>query len=166
MSHQPRLISDPFEFAQRGDTLTGELDARNLPRLAGMLRDLGEEQKLHFELSGSRIGDKSFLDVLATASLVLPCQRCLGDVSRVVEVESRLLLVPRDEALPDEDLEEDDFDPVHAGRDFDVFEAVEEELLLALPLAPTHDDCSVPVAGKSGDESSPFAVLRGLKSRE
>ena len=166
MSHQLRLISDPFEFARRGDTLRGELDARCLPRLASQLRDLGEEQKVRFELSGCKVGEKCFIDVLATASLVLPCQRCLGVVSQVVQAESRLLLVPRDEALPDEDLEEDGFDPVHAGRDFDVFEAVEEELLLALPLAPRHDDCSVPAAGDMDDESSPFAVLKGLKSRE
>ena len=33
----------------------------------------------------------------------------------------------------------------------------------ALPLAPTHDDCSVPVARENGDDGSPFAVLRGLK---
>lgn len=163
MSHQTKVIPDPFEFARREDTLEGELDARELPRLMEVVRDAGARQTVRYSLSGFRLEGKSFLDVQAKAELSFLCQRCLTDVRRTVEARSRLLLVPRNEALPDEALEDDEFDPVHAGRDFDVLSAVEEELLLALPLAPTHDDCSVPVARENGDDGSPFAVLRGLK---
>ena len=42
---------------------------------------------------------------------------------------------------------------------------IEEELLLALPLAPTHENCSMPAAQENGDERSPFAALKGLKPR-
>jgi len=164
MSHQLRVIPDPFEFARRGDTLQGEVDARSLPRLAESLRDLGVPQMVAYELSGSVVEGKSFLTVLASVELTLECQRCLADLPCVVSADSRLLLVPRTEELPDDELEEDDFDPVHAWRDFDVLGAVEEELLLALPLAPTHEQCSVPVAKENGDERSPFAVLKGLKT--
>jgi hypothetical protein len=44
-------------------------------------------------------------------------------------------------------------------------ETIEEELLLALPLAPTHENCSMPAAQENGDERSPFAALKGLKPR-
>jgi len=164
MSHQPLVIPDPFEFARRGDTLVGELDARSLPRLAERLRDLGVAQLVNYELNGFRQDEESFLEVQASALLTMQCQRCLGDVQCAVDAMSRLLLVPSGMPLPDEDLEEDDFDPVHAGRDFDVLGAIEEELLLALPLAPTHEDCSVPVAKENGDDRSPFALLKGLKT--
>ena len=163
MSHQTKVIPDPFEFARRGDALEGELDARGLPRLSDSIRDVGAYQMVRYKLSGFRLEGKSYLDVHATADLSFQCQRCLGDVRYPVEAQSRLLLVPRNEELPDEALEVDDFDPVHAGHDFDVLGAVEEELLLALPLAPTHEDCSAPVARENGDDGSPFAVLRGLK---
>ncbi|MDP5240868.1 YceD family protein [Uliginosibacterium sp. 31-16] len=165
MSHQSRVIPDPFEFARRGDTLSGELDARDLPRLAAALRDTGGEQSVSYELSGFRLDDKSFIEVFASAALIMQCQRCLGEVSCAVDAESRLLLVPRGESMPDEGLESDDFDPVEAGRDFDVLDAVEEELLLALPLAPTHGDCSVPAAKENGDDRSPFALLKSLKTK-
>lgn len=165
MSHQPQVIPDPFEFARRGNTLSGEVDARSLLRLADDLRDLGVVQPVCYELSGSRRDDKLFLVVTASAHLTLQCQRCLGDVQCLVEADSRLLLVPRTENLPDEELEEDDFDPIHAGHDFNVLGTVEEELLLALPLAPTHGDCSVPAAKENGDDRSPFAVLKGMKTR-
>ncbi|MEN3110101.1 YceD family protein [Uliginosibacterium paludis] len=117
-----------------------------------------------YELHGFRQGDKSYLDIHATAVLPMTCQRCLGEVACTVEGSARLLLVPPGEALPDDGLEEDDFDPVHVWRDFNVLDAVEEELLLALPLAPTHDDCRMPVARENGDDSSPFAVLKGLRT--
>lgn len=163
MSHQSRVISDPFEFARRGDVLSGVLDAHDFPRLAEVLRDVGREQAVRYELSGERRDGKSFLCVVARADLILQCQRCLGDVHCSVEADSRLLLVPCDEQLPDEGLENDDFDPIHVGRDFDVLGAVEEELLLALPLAPTHENCSVPVVRENGDDRSPFALLKSLK---
>lgn len=164
MSHQPKLIPDPFEFARREDALRGELDARNLPRVQDVLRKTEEVQPVSYALRGYRLEGKSYLAVEASAELLMQCQRCLGDVRCTVEVDTRLLLVPRGEPLPDDELEDDDFDPVHAWRDFDVLAAVEEELLLALPLAPTHEDCSVPVAKGNGDDASPFAALRGFKA--
>ncbi|MBK9615904.1 MAG: DUF177 domain-containing protein [Uliginosibacterium sp.] len=165
MSHQPEVIPDPFEFARRGSSLGGELDACSLPRLAESLCDVGAEQGVRYTLSGFVRDDKFFLDVKASANLTMQCQRCLGNVSCLVEADSRLLLVPRNEELPDEGLEEDDFDPIHAGHDLDVSGTIEEELLLALPLAPTHENCSMPAAQENGDERSPFAALKGLKPR-
>lgn len=165
MSHQSQVIFDPFEFARRGNALSGELDARNLSRLADVLRDAGAKQLVRYELSGERLDGKPFLRIVAKADLTLLCQRCLGDVRCAVDVDSRLLLVPNGEELPDDGLENDEFDPVHAGRDFDVFGAVEEELLLALPLAPTHEDCSAPVVQENGDDRSPFALLKSLKAK-
>jgi uncharacterized protein len=169
MSHQPQFIFDPFEFARRSNALDGELDARDLPRVAEAIRGTqawrrGTAQPVRYELTGRQIDDKSFLDVVAAAELVFCCRRCLEDVVCAVEVNARLLLVPKGEELPDEALEVDEFDPIHAERDFDVIGAVEEELLLALPLAPTHEDCSVPAVQENGDDRSPFALLKGLKT--
>ena len=165
MPHQSQVIPDPFEFARRAQRLSGEIDARSLSRLAAELCDTGAVQQVRYELSGSESGDKFFVGISASAQLIMQCQRCLGEVSCTVNADSRLLLVPRGEAMPDEGLEEDDFDPVEAGHDFDVLGAIEEELLLALPLAPTHDDCSVPAAQENGDDRSPFALLKALKTK-
>lgn len=163
MSHQLKVIPDPYEFARRGDSLAGEASLASFGRLVGTVRSEGDGPCVSYVLDGLRLDDKSFVDVQATARFVMTCRRCLEDVVCVVETSARLLLVPPGEALPDESLEDDDFDPVHVWRDFNVLDAVEEELLLALPLAPTHDDCRMPVAWENGDDSSPFAKLKGLK---
>jgi len=170
MPHQPQFITDPFEFARHSSVLNGEFDARHLPRLAELLQGTdawrrGTPQSVGFKLAGVQIDDKLFLDVVATANLTFQCQRCLEDVCCTVQANARLLLVPKGEALPDEGLEVDEFDPIHAERDFDVMGAVEEELLLALPLAPTHAGCKTPAAQENGGERSPFAQLAALKAK-
>jgi uncharacterized protein len=39
---------------------------------------------------------------------------------------------------------------------------IEDELILALPFAPRHEDCRPAGAGDSAESDSPFAALRGL----
>ncbi|MFA9438503.1 DUF177 domain-containing protein [Uliginosibacterium sp. sgz301328] len=170
MSHQqndtPATIADPFEFARRGGRIEGVVDAAGLPRLIDMLRSTAS-QPVGYVVTGesekSALGEKLFLHVQAGGELVLGCQRCLEELPYVVDVDARLLLVSADEPLPDDELEDDSHDPVHAGRDFDVRQALEEELILALPLAPVHDVCDAPVEAVRDEDASPFAALKSLK---
>jgi uncharacterized protein len=172
--HKPRpdlRISDPFEFARRGDTLDGELPAASFVRLEKELRPAGLELPLHYRLEGRMQGGKAFIVLQLSGEVVLTCQRCLGDVACRLDSQSRLLLVPEGEDLPDDELtvydedyrEEDDFDPIHASRNLDVLELVEDELLLSLPLSPMHEECSVPTGEWLEGPASPFAVLGKLQ---
>jgi uncharacterized protein len=43
-----------------------------------------------------------------------------------------------------------------------VHDLIEDELLLALPLAPRHERCAARSAGEAGERHSPFAGLRDL----
>lgn len=165
MSHQSPNIPDPFDFARRRLTLEGRADACDLPRLAQVVSGHGQSQPVQYTLAGRSVDDKLFIDIVVSAELLMQCQRCLEDKREVVTASTSLLLVPDKVEIPDEELEVDEYDAVHAGRDFDVIGAVEEELLLALPLAPTHADCTMPVAKENGGERSPFAQLAVLKSK-
>jgi uncharacterized protein len=163
MSHHNASIPDPFEFARRGAVLEAEVPAGGFARLADQLRPAGVKHAVKYHVAGERLNDKEFLVVAVQADMVLGCQRCLGDVVCPVEAHTRFLLVREGDELPDEDLAEDDFDPIHANRNFDVLALVEDELLLSLPLAPMHEDCSVATEGQQNDLASPFAVLGKLK---
>lgn len=165
MPHQSPNIPDPFDFARRQLTQEGRLDAHELPRLAQMIRGKGQAQPVEYALAGRQKDDKLFIDVTVRADLVLECQRCLEDKREAVTAQTSLLLVPEGDELPDDELEVDEYDAIHAGRDFDVLGAVEEELLLALPLAPTHADCKTPAAKENDGERSPFAQLAALKAK-
>lgn len=164
MSSIQRVLPDPFEFARTGAELKGEVDAGVFERLADILRPDENGHKVSYTLTGSREDDKSFLHLQAEGALTLGCQRCLENLRCDVTVDSRLLLVPNGAQMPDDELQDDDFDPIHAGHDFDVLAALEEELLLALPLAPTHSQCDLPGSERNiGGKESPFAVLGRLK---
>ncbi|MDO5653087.1 MAG: YceD family protein, partial [Brachymonas sp.] len=57
------------------------------------------------------------------------------------------------------------------GKQFDLLALVEDELLMALPLAPRHETCAAPdlpvqASDASGEENAtphPFAALQQLK---
>ncbi len=43
-----------------------------------------------------------------------------------------------------------------------VMELIEDELLMAMPIAPTHTESCIAEKIQSGDKPNPFAVLKGL----
>jgi uncharacterized protein len=74
-----------------------------------------------------------------------------------------------------DDESEDEF--LVLSNAFDVLELMEEELIMALPLVPLHEQCPVPLAQQLLDKFSseaqfeeerpnPFAVLSALKSKK
>lgn len=162
-------VVDSLKFAAEGDCISGKLRLSGLPRLHDVLT--GRDGWLDCELSGCCVTDagglrKSFLHLRVSGRLDMQCQRCLNDVSVECVVDSRLLLVPDGAAWPEDELETDEYDALPASRELSVLDLVEEEVLLALPIAPCHENCEPPAdAGGKGVNggSSPFAALAGLK---
>ncbi|PTD97888.1 metal-binding protein [Pseudothauera lacus] len=163
--HSQVKLADPIKFARDARVARGEVAVAELGRLVDVLSDgsgmvswvlqgeLGEDRKPRLLLSASGV-------------LQLRCQRCLGGLSWPLELSSRLLVVPVGQPIPDEELEDDAQDAIEAVADMDVVALVEEEILLALPIAPRHDDCEVPRPRGGDQRKSPFAVLAGLKGRD
>ena len=162
-------VVDSLKFAAEGDCVSGKLPLSGLSRLGDVLTH--REGWLDCELVGNRIADagglkKSFLHLRVSGRLSLQCQRCLDDVSWECAIDSRLLLVPEGTAWPEDELEVDGYDALPASRELSVHDLVEEEVLLALPIAPCHEDCRPPADAGGGDGNSglsPFAALAGLK---
>lgn len=115
-----------------------------------------------------------WLHLQAQATLPQICQRCLADVDLNLDVDRAYRFVA-DEATAeaqDDDCEED---VLALSREFNLMELIEDELLMALPLVPRHEECPVQpkmaVAdedfdGVGGEKPNPFAVLGALKSKK
>ncbi|HEX8987045.1 MAG TPA: YceD family protein [Rhodocyclaceae bacterium] len=158
----PETVIDGLDFAKRAGSLSGSVAITRLGRLADQLAD--QEGALAFELCGMRDEEgKSFLELRIAGSLTLRCQRCLGPLPFPVAIRSRLLLVPPGDPWPDEELEDDETDALEATRELAVVPLVEDEVLLALPAAPRHDNCVLPAKTETQARPSPFAVLAKLK---
>ncbi|QID19781.1 metal-binding protein [Nitrogeniibacter mangrovi] len=162
MSRESYIV-DSAAFAREGRHLAGSCPVSRLERLAEVV--VAESGDVKFDVTGYRDEDQDalFIDIVASGTLMLRCQRCLEAMPWPFEVEGRLLLVPPGQPLPDEELDEEDFDPIEASRTLEVLPLVEEEVLLALPFAPRHEQCEPPRPLAESEKESPFAALKQLR---
>lgn len=164
---QRGYVIDSLSFAREGRRLDGEVEVGSLLRLADALAD--SSGSLRFVVSGDSDADGDFYLVLTVSGiLALCCQRCLEPYQFPISVERRFLLVAAGKEWPDDELADDSFDAIAVEYEMDVAALVEQEVVLALPLAPRHDICAVPRAADERDKmnSSAFAALVALKRSE
>jgi uncharacterized protein len=159
-----KRISDSFAFARDARVLEGTLPVASLERLQDLLAEVSGE--LAFRLEGYK-GNRgeAMLALKVTGTLPLACQRCLEAIPFKVDIDSRLELVPAGAEMSQDELEDDTRDFLPVAGELLVAELVEDEVLLALPVAPRHERCGLPGAAESGERITPFAALAGLKGK-
>jgi uncharacterized protein len=148
-----------LDFAKNKQHISDRLMLKDLPRLKQALPIIGEKQDLSFSLIG--LGNQYTLPSLnlsVNCALPLTCQRCLGSMILPLSL-SFDYVVSGDE--PEGYEEFDALEWLETDSAMDVIELVEDELLLAIPFAPTHNQDCTPAKLESGDKVSPFAVLKG-----
>ena len=156
-----RAVIDSVEFARTGGHLSGVAPVNGLARLADSLFDAGGELK--YELTGGIDPRQRLrLQLAVVGSINLLCQRCLGSLTFPVAVQANLLVLTGEAG--GETAEIDDLDGVPADAQTDVWSLVEDEVLLAIPLAPRHAEgqCSPAVNAAGKPAASPFAALAKL----
>jgi uncharacterized protein len=172
------LRLDVLAFASDGDALAGEWPGADLTRLSDGQATPQDVQPsaVQWTLEGRRVpvagGEPEiWLHVRASTRAWLTCQRCMQPYELQLAVDRHLRFV-RDEAEAETLDAESEDDVLALPRWLDARELVEDEMLLALPLVPRHEQCPQPLpmsADVSVDEvapdrPNPFAVLQSLKS--
>lgn len=161
---QESFVIDLRALARDGRLVQGEVPVTRLGRLAGSV--LEPSGTVVFSFQGERDDEgKLYVDLHIQAGLVLECQRCLEGLKWPCDVQNRLLLLRSGDPLPEDELENDAVDALEVEPLTDLLALVEDEVLLALPLVPRHDDCEPPVKTGVDEETSPFAVLRQLRGK-
>ena len=177
MSNQSLLI-DNIAFAKRKEHLTGILssaDCRRLDELlashapdadsASKLREAGNVDVINFTLDGeiNPIG-QHFLHLSINANLTTICQRCLELMPLNLNLKFDYLIgdinATETEAVEIEEI--DDYDFQEASQTMNLLELVEDEIIMALPIAPVHEVNCTKLSMQSGEKPNPFAVLKGL----
>lgn len=159
-----RVLIDSRNFGREGGSLQGELPIATLTRLADLLTD--STGCLAYRVEG-RLGPgkRSQLLLEVDGVLALCCQRCLEAMAYRLKLHSLLEFVDSEGDLTQEELEDDSRDFLPNQREVDVAVLIEDEILLALPTAPRHDDCALPGSGQGSATVSPFSVLAGLHGK-
>lgn len=164
---------DTLEFARSGGSLEATQSPPDFPRLLDLLA--APEGRIDWRLGGERRrrpdgGADAFLALELSGSVALACTRCLKPVQAGF-AEQRLFKIAATESQAErEDAQTDEYDALVASPRFDVLEFVEDEVILALPIAPRHAECSLPGGpvepdAQAPERPNPFAVLATLKAR-
>ena len=156
---QKSLIINNLEFANNQLKLDASLVVTNLTRLSEILTNKAKSE-IKFQLAGaSKRFSHPSLHLAIKANLVTTCQRCLDEMTVNLDVNFDYLITS---AELNEAEDNDEIDWLEENHEMDVGTLIEDELLLAMPIAPTHaHDCSK-LSTQSGEKPNPFAVLKGL----
>jgi uncharacterized protein len=155
-------IINNLEFAQTQQKLIENFAVYDCKRLAEMLvvQDKNvEPATIHFELAGDckRFRQPS-LHLHIRTKLPVICQRCLDEMLVDLDLSFDYLISEKTNAALDET---DEMDWLEANNEMNLQELIEDELLLALPIAPTHAENCSKLSMQSGEKSNPFAILKG-----
>jgi len=167
--HLPDRL-DLLAAAEAGRELRGRIALASLERVVPLLASpegelqvdmrLGRDPDGTYRLTGSIRGD-----------VVLQCQRCLEAFTRALDVDFRLGLVRSEDAAA---RLTHGYEPLLVTAEpASIADIVADEVLLALPFAPVHDDTDECHGLNRNYQSSadaqrenPFAVLAGLKQKQ
>jgi uncharacterized protein len=183
--YNPRHL-DVEHFATETASVQGRWALSSLPRLqelqvAGAASRADGDSEITFSAHGELLANPGgapgiALRLQAQATVTLVCQRCLQALALKVGIDQRYRFVDDEETAAGLDADSDDDDFLALTPSLDLCVLVEDELLMALPIVPRHDDCEIPAGADTGsgegqeavdgDAPNPFAVLAGLKSRK
>lgn len=168
---------DVKAFVQAGARLAGHDSLLKYERLAQEAQGLHPDLYVDWQAAGelragadNGEGAQLWLHLKVQASLPMLCQRCLTPVDVPLQVDRSFRFVA-DEATAEALDDEAEEDLLAISREFDLLELIEDELLMALPVVPSHEECPVPVVMASSDEDfdaasaekpNPFAALAAL----
>lgn len=165
----PREI-DPIRLADEGIRLQGELPGAAMARLRELAPTGGTPATVMLDLQFERTAQGTrLLHGSIRTTVGATCQRCLEPMSIEVSARPYFVLLGPGEA------------PVGVSEDTETLviegplklsELAEDELLLAMPMIPAHDDeaCAAPGVAPQPPRAetgkpNPFATLRGQKGK-
>ncbi len=176
MSHTdlPAYV-DPYKLSEQGASIEGRIPVSRLERVEPLVMQAQERVQVRIDFmrdAENRRVARGYLEL----AVQMVCQRCMEPVDLVVSSEFELAFVVSEEQarnLPHE------LEPVILeDREFDVWRAVEDEILLSMPAFPVHEDVAcierlgadLEIEPSYREESNsagdnPFRVLEALKSR-
>lgn len=163
-----QVVIDSLDFAQSGKTLHGKIPVADLSRVHEFLQTQSGE--IEYTLKGYvDERNRPALHCEIHGLLQLECQRCLGALPFPLEVVSDVVLLPGERELEKLAEENAAADAIVVERELDAAVLIEEEILLALPMAPKHPtgECHANshAARPDDSEQKPLQALASLRLR-
>lgn len=183
---------DIKEFARQSGTLSGTLALQALPRLTSACASplpqgfSPDSPVIHWGANGKIMKDvggeeQIWLFLQITAQLPLLCERCLGSIVENLALDFSYRFVPTEAQAAQEDAQSEEV-VLPITHTFNLIELCEDELIMALPYMPLHEECPQPLvdglthaglAFEVADDTTetvdpkenPFALLEQLRKK-
>jgi uncharacterized protein len=158
-------IVDSVQFARTNGELRASAPISDFRRLAKVA--LEDAREIDVWLEGFQDNEsRPCLRLRVNGRIRISCQRCLEALSIEFASDRRFVLVEREDEMMDLADEDESLESLLAEIELDVMGLVEDEILLQMPIAPTHEPeaCTVPESvAQSGAGGNAFSVLGALK---
>ncbi len=153
---------DAWEFARFGGKVAADSGLQRFPRLVEELHAEAKSDlpspKVRWAIFGEvDSAGHCFIGLEGSFPASVPCMRCSNPVSDHFEFKRLLRLCKSDQEADTLELD-DEVDPVVASGKVNVLEWLEDELMLSLPMFPSHEGCaseSVSVGPVNEDPEAP-----------
>ncbi|MGH8558862.1 MAG: YceD family protein [Methylococcales bacterium] len=153
---------DPFIIAERGRSYKGTIPLSQLDRLSdSLIEDQGD---VRYELLFTKDDKICTVTGQVAAELFLECSVCMNKMIYLVRAKTGLGIVS---SLEEAARLPGIYEPLLViNRQTRIKEIIEEELLLAIPIIPRHEECTI---AKQIDQRpkqkamNPFSILADLK---
>jgi uncharacterized protein len=163
-------VCDSLQLVQDRQVLSGTLSVAEFSRLSESLHD--NSGSLNYRVEGTvDRRDRPLLKLQVGGAVRLQCQRCLDGFEHNVAIASTVRLVAPEVLDREYDDDPDEPDCVAASKTFDLAALIEDEVLLALPVYPRHEEsrCKVRVASAGtmalAAKVEAFSALQALKQK-
>ncbi|MDT0594337.1 23S rRNA accumulation protein YceD [Glaciecola petra] len=161
---------DPYKSAQKLSSYVGKYLAQDMHRFNEAVESINGDILIEVEFSKDA-QSLTYFKGNAKANVVVVCQRCNKCFEHSVNTEFCFAPVQGNQDL---DIIPDAYEPVEVNDhgEVDLFELLEDELILALPIVALHaqEDCEIKADDLQFGEiepeqerKNPFAVLKELK---
>lgn len=160
-------LIDTTTFTRERRIVSGEISLAQLDERVWSHELLAERHNtIAYRIGGGTDRwQRPFLDINIAGTLHLVCQRCLKPVMNVLDDQTRLVLFADEQQLDEAMAADEAPEGVLWMPELNLQTLVEDQLLMAIPFAPRHDDCDNALLTRvNQDQPNPFAQLAGLKS--
>ena len=143
----------------------GFIQLVDFPRLLAESASVSSGDGFDCQIGGWHRDDRPFMEVKIRGRMAIACQRCLDPMVLELEIQKTYVFLRTEVEADQFPMDRDDEEAMVASTHFNLLEAIEDEILLALPHAPKHPvgQCQLRPVEADLEQPNPFKVLKNLK---
>ncbi len=143
----------------------GFIQLVDFPRLLAESASVSPGDGFDCQIVGWHRDDRPFMGVKIRGRMAIACQRCLDPMGLELAIHKTYVFLRTEVEADQFPMDRDEEEAMVASTHFNLLEAIEDEILLALPHAPKHPvgQCQLRPVEADLEQPNPFKVLKNLK---